>query len=220
LGAFIVFEGPEGSGKSSQARTLASNLGADGYPTVLTREPGGTRLGDALRQLLLPATPAPISARSEALLYCASRAQLVEDVIQPALDGGQVVISDRFGYSTLAYQGYGRGLELKELRAVNEFAVGGLQPDLCVLLDIAPEVGLGRKRSLLQAGNDGEWNRFEEEKLEFHQRVRNGYLEIAASEPERWLVLDASLPFAALQDRIMREVSTLLERKQLLRRLA
>jgi len=218
LGVFIVFEGPEGSGKSSQAKALAVDLNAAGYSVILTREPGGTILGDALRQLLLASAPIQISARSEALLYCASRAQLVEEIIKPALAKRQVVVSDRFGYSTLAYQGYGRGLDLRELESVVAFATNGLKPDLCILLDVAPEVGLGRKRGLLAAGEVGEWNRFEEEELAFHQRVRRGYLEIVSAEPEKWLVLDASLPFDELHDRIMREATILLDRKRMLRR--
>jgi len=217
-GAFVVLEGPEGGGKSSQARALVAGLAAGGYPALLTREPGGTELGDALRQILLPASPIAISARSEVLLYCASRAQLVEEVIRVALDQGQVVVSDRFGYSTLAYQGYGRGLDPRQLEAVVEFATGGLQPDLCLLLDLLPETGLARKHNLLLAGESAEWNRFEEEELAFHQRVREGYIQMARAEPNRWLVLDASLPFETLHDRITHEVSILLDRKQVLRR--
>jgi len=135
-----------------------------------------------------------------------------------ALDQGQVVVSDRFGYSTLAYQGHGRGLDPRQLASVVGFATGGLQPDLCLLLDLPPEAGLARKRNLFLSGEPGEWNRFEEEELAFHQRVREGYLRMARAEPERWSVLDASLPFEALQDRIIHEVSILLDRKQVLRR--
>ena len=218
MGAFIVLEGPEGGGKSSQAKALAADLAALGYSTVLTREPGGTRLGDILRDILLPATQVSISPRSEALLYCASRAQLVEDVVRPALDRDCVVVSDRFSYSTLAYQGYGRGLDVEQLETVVKFATGGLEPDLCVLLDVAPEVGLGRKRELFIAGGEKEWNRFEQEELAFHQRVREGYFRMAETEPNRWLVLDASLPFESLRDRIIQEVSILLDRKRVQRR--
>ncbi|MHB8991535.1 MAG: dTMP kinase [Chloroflexota bacterium] len=214
MGAFLVFEGPEGGGKSSQARALAEKLTQAGYSVVLTREPGGTRLGDDIRQILLPATGVPISSRSETLLYCASRAQLVEEVIGPALDRDQVVVSDRFSYSTIAYQGCGRGLDVESLTAVVGFATGGLQPDLCILLDLDPRVGLERKRGDFLAGGTEEWNRFEEEELAFHQRVREGYLRMVKSDPDRWLVLDASLPFETLQDRIMDTVSILLDRKR------
>lgn len=217
MGAFLVFEGPEGGGKSSQARALAGRLDQMGYPVVLTREPGGTSLGDAIRQILLPASPLSISPRSEALLYSASRAQLVEEVIRPALERGQVVVSDRYSFSTIAYQGYGRGLGAEAVAEVVEFGTCGLYPDLVILLDLDPRLGLERKRGELLAGVVEEWNRFEEEELAFHQRVREGYLALAASDPGRWVVLDASLPFETLQDRIMREVSTLLGRRRVLR---
>ncbi len=218
MGAFLVFEGSEGGGKSSQARALADRLTGEGYPVVLTREPGGTALGDAIRQILLPATSVVISPRSEVLLYSASRAQLVEEVIRPSLDQGQVVVSDRFSYSTIAYQGYGRGLGVEPVASVVRFATGSLEPDLIILLDLEPRVGLERKRGDFLAGSTEEWNRFEEEELAFHQRVREGYLAMAKADPERWLVLDASLPFGTLQDRIMETVSILLDRKRVPRR--
>ncbi len=217
MGAFIVFEGPEGGGKSSQARVLAARLAQEGYAVVSTREPGGTELGDAIRQILLPSDSVAISPRSETLLYCASRAQLMEEVVRPALERGQVVISDRFSYSTIAYQGYGRGLEVEPLTAVVRFATGDLEPDLCILLDLDPQVGLERKHGDFLAGGTEEWNRFEEEELAFHQRVREGYLQLVKADPDRWLVLDASLPFETLQDRIIEAVSILLDRKQVIR---
>ncbi len=218
MGAFIVLEGPEGGGKTSQARALAAALTAMGYPTLLTREPGGTQLGDSIRQILLPATAASIAARSEVLLYNAARAQLVEEVVRPALERGQVVVSDRFGYSTLAYQAYGRGLPLETVAQVVRFATEGLEPDLCILLDVEPKAGLERKRGALLAGGTEEWNRFEEEEIAFHQRVREGYLRMAEMDPSRWLLLDAALPFGALQDTIVESVSTLLNRMRVLRR--
>jgi dTMP kinase len=217
-GAFVVFEGPEGGGKTSQARALAAALTEAGYPTVLTREPGGTQLGTAIREITLPVSSVSISGRSEVLLYCASRAQLMEEVVSPALEQGQVVVSDRFGYSTIAYQGYGRGLDVDSVSEVVRFATGGIEPDLCILLDLTPEVGLDRKRGLMLAGSADEWNRFEEEEFAFHSRVRRGYLEMAGkARAGSWVVLDASLPFEALQARIMEEVSAMLESKRVLR---
>lgn len=213
MGRFIVLEGPEGGGKTSQARALAARLTEAGMAVLLTREPGGTELGKMIREIVLPASSTPISARGEALLYSASRAQLIEEVVAPALAAGQLVVSDRFSYSTIAYQGYGRGLDLEGTAAVTRFATGGLQPDLCLLLDLPPEEGILRKRGAFLAGGTEEWNRFEEEEIAFHQRVREGYLKMARSDPERWRVLDASLPFQELQDRIAREVSILLDRE-------
>ncbi len=210
----MVLEGPEGGGKTSQTKALAAGLAGMGYPSVFTREPGGTRLGAAIRDIVLPTSDVAISARSELLLYCASRAQLIEEVVRPALDRDQVVVSDRFGYSTIAYQGYGRGLDPAAVRDVVQFSTGGLEPDLCILLDLAPQAGLERKQGLYLAGSVAEWNRFEEEEIAFHQRVREGYLEMARSDPGRWVVLDAGLPFEALHDRIMDEVSALLERRR------
>ena len=212
MGFFLVLEGPEGAGKTSHARVLASRLTDAGFATVLTREPGGTELGCAVRSLVLPASSVPISARSEVFLYCAARAQLVEEVIRPALQLGQVVVSDRFGYSTIAYQGYGRGLDVETVTSVVRFSTDGLEPDLCILLDLDPEIGLQRKRGVLLAGGTGEWNRFEQETITFHRRVREGYLQMAGADPERWLVLDASLPFETLQDRIMQRVLALQSR--------
>lgn len=218
MGAFVVLEGPEGAGKTSQARALAARLSGAGYPTVLTREPGGTELGKLIRDIVLPSTSVSISPRSEVLLYNASRAQLVEEVVRPALERGQVVVSDRYGYSTIAYQGYGRGLDVEKVASVVSFATDGLEPDLCILLDISPQDGLARKCGALLAGDVEEWNRFEQEEMEFHRRVRGGYLRIAQADPDRWVVLDGSLPFETLQDRIIQEVSSLLDRKRVPRR--
>jgi dTMP kinase len=190
-GRFVTFEGLEGAGKTTQARRLAERLEALGQPVVLTREPGGTELGDQVRALVLPAGGLAITARAETLLYCVARAQLVESVLRPALARGEVAIVDRYADSTLAYQAAGRGLPFEGVRAVLEFATGGLQPDLTVLLDLPAETGLGRKRAQA-AGNSADWNRFEAEALEFHQHVRAGYLALAGAQPDRWLVVDAS----------------------------
>jgi dTMP kinase len=218
MGAFIVLEGPEGGGKTSHARALALKLTEAGYPTVLTREPGGTELGNIIRELLLATGSAGVSARGEVLLYCAARAQLVEEVLTPNLEQGQVVVSDRFSYSTIAYQGHGRGLDLGAISATVDFATGGLEPDLCFLLDLPPRVGLERKRGVFLTGATEEWNRFEEEEISFHERVRDAYLQMAGEDRERWVLLDASLPFGELQDRIVGAVYSLLARKGVSRR--
>ena len=190
-GRFLTFEGAEGAGKTSQARRLAERLEALGQPVLLTREPGGTELGDRIRDLVLPASGLAITARAETLLYCAARAQLVETVLRPALDDGLVVIVDRYADSTLAYQAFARGLDAAGVQAVLDFATAGLRPDLTFLLDLPVELGLDRKRS--QSG-PGEWNRFEAETLAFHERVRQAYLDLARANPSRWHILDASQP--------------------------
>jgi len=185
-GRFVTLEGPEGSGKTVIAKRLAAALEARGTSVLLTREPGGTRLGERLREVLLADAESQISPRADALLFNAARAQLVGEVIGPALDAGQVVICARFADSTLAYQGYGAGVSLADLRALAEIATGGLQPDLTVLLDVAPEVGLRRKA-------EADRTRFEATfDLDFHRRVRAGFLELAAAEPDRFVVVDSS----------------------------
>ena len=185
-GWFITIEGPEGAGKTSQADRLVRVANSAGLRPVLVREPGGTPVGERLRRVLLDSDPAdtPIGPRTDALLFNAARAQLVTDLIEPALAAGDLVISTRFADSTIAYQGYGAGLSLEELRALERFATGGLRPDLTILLDLPVEVGLARKR-------DTEVTRFEAAfDLTFHRRVRRGFLELAADEPERFVVID------------------------------
>lgn len=188
-GRFITFEGPEGGGKTVLARRLAEELQRRGRVVRLLREPGGTRVGERLRAILLEkAGPNAlvIDARADALLFSAGRAQLVAEVIRPALARGEVVIDARHVDSTLAYQGYGAGLPLEELRAIQSFATGGLKPDLTILLDVSPDVGIARK-------NDAGRNRFESTfDLAFHERVRAGYLAMAAAEPERFRVIDSA----------------------------
>jgi len=186
---FITLEGPDGSGKTTQAQLLAEWLRQEGYDVVLTREPGGTEIGEQVRAVLHNPCNTAMDARAEILLYSASRAQHVAQLIRPALVAGKIVISDRYADSTLAYQGYGRGLDLEMLRAITAFATGGLMPDLTLCLDIAPEAGLQRRRS-----GQGEWNRLDAETLEFHRRVRAGYLELAGQEPTRWVIIDADRP--------------------------
>jgi dTMP kinase len=201
LGLFITFEGGEGCGKSTQSRLLLKKFEQQNIPAVLTHEPGGTALGNELREALKKNRGSSISPQAELFLVAASRAQLVAEIIRPALEDGKVVICDRFTYSTLVYQGYGRGLDLAAMEMVNNMATGNLNPDLIILLDISPEQGLARKRSLK--------DRFELEDLSFHRRVREGYLKMAAG-PNRWLVIDASLPKAKIAEIIWDRVSQLL----------
>ncbi len=187
-GRFVTLEGPEGAGKTLQAERLAAALRDRGQRVRLTREPGGTRLGELIRSIVLAdaAGADRADAIADALLFNAARAQLVAQVIRPALAAGEVVVCARFADSTLAYQGYGAGLPLKDLRAIAAVATGGVVPDLTLLLDVEPEVGLGRK------GAEGR-NRFEAAfDLDFHRRVREGFLELAAREQGRWRVIDAS----------------------------
>jgi len=202
LGLFITFEGGEGCGKSTQSRLLLKKLEQQNIPVLLTHEPGGTALGNELRKVLKRKQGSSISPQAELFLFAASRAQLVAEVIRPALQEGKVVICDRFTYSTLVYQGYGRGLDLTILERVNNIATQNLKPDLAVLLDISPEQGLARKRSLK--------DRFELEDLSFHRRVREGYLKMAAAEPDCWLVIDAALPKGKIAEIIWDRVSPLL----------
>ena len=185
---FITLEGPEGAGKTVLARRLAAALEQRGHAVRLTREPGGTPLGERVRALLLERSSGDlaIDARADALLFNAARAQLVAEVIRPALEADEVVLCARFADSTLAYQGYGAGLPIEQLRAIADVATGGLAPQLTVLLDVDPEVGLRRKAP-------GARNRFEASfDLDFHRRVRAGFLELAAQDPGRWRVVDSS----------------------------
>jgi len=186
---FITLEGPEGSGKTSQLPRLADYLREQGYDVLTTREPGGTIIGDQVRAVLTRLDNTAMQPRTEILLFLAARAQLVEEAIRPALAQGKIILSDRYADSTLAYQGYGHGVDLALLRLLLDFAPGGLRPDLPLLLDVDPAVGLSRRRS-----SGGEWNRLDAYALEFHQRVRQGYLTMAQQEPTRWRVVDASQP--------------------------
>lgn len=189
-GMFITFEGPEGSGKSTQIRLLDERLHAGGIRTLLTREPGGTSTGEAIRNLLQhDSTDAEMAHRTEVLLFCASRAQLVEQVIRPALLQGAWVLCDRFTDSTLAYQGYGRGFALDQLRALNDFATGGLKPDLTLLLDIPVDESYRRISE-----RTTEIDRIERTERTFHERLRAGYLELAQAEPARFRVLTSARP--------------------------
>lgn len=191
---FITFEGPEGSGKSSQIVLLASFLQARGFSVVTTREPGGTPIGDEIRACVHNVVNTAMTPTAEMLLYSASRAQLVGQVIRPSLASGHMVLCDRFADSTIAYQGYGRGLNLAHLHQVTHIATGGLQPDLTFLLDIDVEHGLARR-----TGGGLEMNRLDLEAVHFHQRVREGYHQLVAANPARWVVIDADRPITAVQ---------------------
>lgn len=203
---FVTFEGPEGGGKTTQIRLLAEWLVERGSDVVMTREPGGTRIGDAIRAVLLDPAHVEMQAEAEILLFSAARAQLVGQVIRPQLERGGVVLSDRFADSTFAYQGYGRRLDLDALRMITTFATGGLTPALTICLDLPVAEGLRRK----QGGNLVEWNRMEREEREFHERVRAGYLALASATSERWLVVDAMQPVEQVQGVIRARVRPLL----------
>jgi dTMP kinase len=206
MSLFITFEGGEGCGKSVQARALYQKLTKLAIPVVLTHEPGGTLLGKKLARWLKWAQDTDVSPLAELLLFNTSRAQLVDEVIRPNLEKGRVVISDRYADSTTAYQSYGRGLDLAMVLAINNAATQGLKPDLTVLLDISAEEGLARKKAKRQ-------DRFERENIAFHQRVREGYFKMAASDPERWLVVDATLSKAKIAEIVWQRVSQLLSQR-------
>jgi dTMP kinase len=203
---FVTFEGPEGSGKTTQIHRLAAVLEAQGLTVLVTREPGGTAIGNAVRTLLLDPAHTEMSPRAETLLFNAARAQIVDQVIRPALAAGQLVLCDRYADSTLAYQGYGHNQDLESLRLLADYATGGLLPHLTIYLDIDVREGLVRKR----AGVAEEWNRMEEKALTFHQAVRLGYLELAAAEPERWLIVDAAQSVEAVHAAIIARLQALL----------
>jgi dTMP kinase len=198
---FITLEGPEGSGKTLQLPKLADYLRQSGFDVLTTREPGGTSISEQIRTVLHNLQNKEMNPRTEILLFQASRAQLVEQVIRPHLAKGGVVISDRYADSTLAYQGYGHQVAIEPLRVLVTFATGGLRPDLTILLDVDVEIGLRRKEL------KGEWNRLDAYNLEFHQRVRMGYLQLVRTEPERWEVIDASQSPIRVQNEIRRVVS-------------
>ena len=189
-GRFITFEGGEGCGKSTQIRILAERLRAAGKDVLLTREPGGTELAEKIRALVREESADPPNIRAETLLFLASRAQVVENVIRPALAAGTWVLCDRFADSTFAYQGYGRGLDLDEIKRINSFATGGLVPDRTVLLDVSPEVSAKRMRAREVATNT-DADRMEKAGDDFHARLKKGFLELAAAEPERFAVISA-----------------------------
>jgi len=208
---FITFEGPDGSGKTTQIRALYEYLVQRGLDVVLTREPGGTSIGDQIRAVLHDVANTDMLQNTEILLYSASRAQLVGEVIWPALAQGRIVLCDRYADSTLAYQGYGHRVNLQILEAITDFATGGLKPDLTVYLDLPVAEGLRRKRAAFQAGKS-ELNRMDRKEIAFHERARQGYLALAAREPDRWLVIDAKRSISAIQDDIRKRVDELIAR--------
>ena len=187
MSLFITFEGPEGSGKTTQIKRLTEHLRGRGCDVLTVREPGGTPISEQIRAVLHSLNNREMQPRTEILLYCAARAQLVGQVIRPHLQSGGVVLCDRYADSTLAYQGYGRRLDLQTLRMILDFATGGLAPDLTLYLDIDVEAGLKRKK----IGGD-EWNRMDDLDVEFYRRVRNGYLQMVGQDPARWVVVDAA----------------------------
>jgi dTMP kinase len=197
---FITLEGPDGSGKTSQVTPLSDFLTQQGFPVIITREPGGTAIGDQVRQILGDLQNTKMHPRTETLLFLSARAQLVEQVIKPHLKNGYIVLCDRYADSTMAYQGYGHQNDLKQIESLINFATGGLKPELTLLLDLDVEEGLRRKV------HGREWNRLDAYSLEFHQRVRQGYLKLAAAEPERWVKIDARLPAEEVQEDIRKTI--------------
>jgi dTMP kinase len=206
---FITLEGPEGSGKTTQMPLLVSWLSEHGYDVLAVREPGGTRIGDAVRAILLDKAATNMDARAELLLFCSSRAQLVAERIRPHLAANGIVVCDRFADSTLAYQGYARGLDLDLLRTLLRFATYDTTPDLTLFLDIDVEAGLRRKAA---HGDSGEWNRLDAETVDFHRRVRAGYQALAAADPQRWAIIRVDAPIDYVQHQIRAAVTSALER--------
>jgi dTMP kinase len=190
---FITLEGPEGSGKTSHLPHLVEYLREKGYTVFPTREPGGTSIGEQIREVLHSLKNAEMNPRTETLLYQAARAQFVEQILKPHLAAGEIVLSDRYADSTIAYQGYGHQQDLVQVRALVQYATGGLVPALTILLDLDVELGLKRKTKA------DEWNRLDAYTVEFHQRVRAGYIELAKQEPGRWVIMDASKPWETVQ---------------------
>jgi len=198
---FITLEGPDGSGKSTQVQPLAEYLRQEGYTVFTTREPGGTTISDQVREVLMRLDNRSMYPRTETLLFCAARAQLVEEVIRPRLQRGEIILCDRYADSTLAYQGYGHGNDLLALQQLLDFATGGLWPDLTILFDIDAIAGLNRRKI-----GGGEWNRLDDYQIAFHQRVRDGYLAMAHKDPKRWAIVNADQEIEMVQTDLRRLV--------------
>ncbi|MEW5718723.1 MAG: dTMP kinase [Chloroflexota bacterium] len=192
---FVTFEGPDGSGKTTQARLLVEHLQARGHSVIYTREPGGTGISEQIRQVILSPRNKAMQREAEVLLFSAARAQIVAELIRPALAAGKLVICDRYADSTMAYQGYGLGLDLEGLRAITRFATGGLVPDLTFYVDVPVEIGLARRHR-------GETNRLDQKDIAYHTRVRDGYLALAKAEPRRVVVIDGTRAIDAVQQEI------------------
>jgi len=206
-GIFITIEGPDGSGKSTQVDLLQAYLQTRNYPVLVTREPGGTPAGEAIRRILLePGGVHELVAETELFLFAAGRAQHVRECIIPAISQGQIVIASRYIDATVAYQGYGRGLPLDIIQKINDLATGGLKPDLTIILDIDSETGLKRACAVDKETPAGEADRIEAAGIEFHRRVRRGYLEVAVDEPGRCVVIDSSRTICAIAEDICRNV--------------
>ena len=204
---FITLEGPEGSGKTSHIPYLVEYLREKGYTVFPTREPGGTSIGEQIREVIHDLKNVEMHPRTETLLYQAARAQIVEQIIKLRLDDGGIVISDRYYDSTIAYQGYGHQQDLEQIRALVKYATGGLVPDLTVLLDVDVEEGLRRKKK------DNEWNRLDAYTVEFHRRVHAGYLEMVKAEPDRWIVVDANRKWDEVQEELRKAIVSRLRPK-------
>lgn len=198
---FITLEGPEGSGKTSHIPHLVEYLREQGHVVFPTREPGGTSISEQIRDVLHDMKNAEMHPRTETLLYQSARAQIVEQVIKPRLADKEIVISDRYYDSTIAYQGYGHQQDLNEIRALVKYATGGLTPDLTILLDLDIEVGLKRKTQ-----NEVEWNRMDAYTVEFHKRVRAGYLELVKQEPKRWVVVNSDQKWEDVQEELKKVI--------------
>ena len=211
---FITFEGIEGSGKTTQIKLLVSDLDAKGYKCVATREPGATEIGDKIRAILLDSAHSAMSPLTELLLYEADRAQHVNEIIKPALAANKVVVSDRFFHATTVYQGYARGIDLELIQQIHRIVLGGLRPDLTLILDLPVRVGLERAWARINSLSGGlPEDRFEKEALAFHESVRQGYLTLAGQEPERFRVIDASRDPQAIHKEIAEIVLSLQGRK-------
>jgi dTMP kinase len=209
VSVFVAFEGPEGAGKTTQADRLADRLRTAGADVVRTREPGGTPLGQGLRQMLLSPEGPALSGKEEALLLALDRLRHVEEVIRPALTRGAVVLTDRYSDSTLAHQGFGSGAPMVELEWLISYATGGLSPDLTILLDVDVALGIERRHAASRVGL-GEFNRIDGRDLAYHRRVREGYLSLAQRAPERYLVLDATGSEDAVEARIWQRLAPLI----------
>lgn len=205
-GFFLVFEGVEGAGKSVQVGLLASKLREQGYPVMVTREPGGTRIGEQIRTITHNQENVDLDPKAEAYLMAASRSQHVAEIIEPALEDGKIVICDRFTDSSIAYQGYGRGLGPDTIRDLNQLAINGAVADLVILLDVPVDVGLARREGSVKK------DRMDLQQKDFYQRVHRGYLELAKSAPAQYVVIDATAPVAAVASKVWEAVKKLLDK--------